>query len=92
MRAIDKIVEEILWNNEQNKATVPTQYKNLNYEELITQPNENLCIMNEQLKNLYKKKKSKMSIKTDQQLNLHTWKVKVLQVISLRFPSVQTYV
>jgi hypothetical protein len=39
----------IAWNKNR-KESVPTQYKKLNYENLITQPTENLCIMNGQLK------------------------------------------
>jgi hypothetical protein len=55
-RAKDKLVEEILWNIKNKEESVPSQYKTLKYEELIIQPKDNLCIMNEQLKQLYKKK------------------------------------
>jgi hypothetical protein len=52
----ETIVEKIIWLLETGNDKVPAKYKGMKHEALMRMPQENLCIMEEQIRKVIQKK------------------------------------
>jgi hypothetical protein len=51
-RSKEKLVEKIIWLTDIMNEIIPNNCKNMKEEELLRMPQENLCLMEEQIKKI----------------------------------------